>query len=244
MPNWCSSTCCGRISAPSISPRRWPNTRGASGALAPALADAPDRIGAGRILRHPARSLRRPAGAAAALIRRHCLWRSGVCAAALVLDAVICAPRAGWSAHGRCDAVAAGRGADRTVAAVAACAAAAVVAVPLGHSPSASLRGAVRWSGCAATRSRSRQCAVPAADRLGQRYRRLLVGRAVGGPRLAPASRRARPGRARSAACSPPLRSASLAAHVLQTPRPWRRRADRRRCSASLRRPAICWKAS
>ena len=35
----CSSTCCGRISAPSISPLRWPSTHDGSGGSVPALAE-------------------------------------------------------------------------------------------------------------------------------------------------------------------------------------------------------------
>ena len=34
MPSWCSWTCCGRISARRILPRRWPSMRGGSGGLA------------------------------------------------------------------------------------------------------------------------------------------------------------------------------------------------------------------
>ena len=70
-----------------------------------------------------------------------------------------------------------------------------------------------------------------------------LVGRLIGGPRLAPRFRPARHGPAPSAACSRRLR-----------PGCWRpmscgcldlaRRGDRRPFWGSLRRPAICWKAS
>src|SRR5260370_34744034 len=41
MPNWCSSTPCGRISARSIWSRRSPSFAGVSGAMAASAADAP-----------------------------------------------------------------------------------------------------------------------------------------------------------------------------------------------------------
>ena len=183
MPNWCSWTCCGRISAPSTSPPRWQNMPGGSGASVPVLAER----AAGRWARsRDARALRRcPRADRSGLrlagrrrLRRH-RRRRDARARDRVADAVPAPPRA------------------------------AAAAVSPAGSPIS------RWRGAALLWLRADPVAGRAdvlfllLDRLGGRHRR-LSGRPAGsaGRALRRASRPARPGRARSAACSPRSRSA------------------------------------
>ena len=92
----------------------------------------------------------------------------------------------------------------------------------------------------------SRQPAVPAAAGLGQRYRRLCRRPADRRPaaRAAHFARQDLVGRGRRAGWRPCWSASPRAAAVRRRSSPWHAGRARRRCSASLRRPAIWRKAS
>ena len=72
MPSWSSSTCCGRISGPSISARPWRNSPGASGGSVHGLAEAPARKSAWGDLR-----VRVLSAALLAPLGLVCIWFGG-----------------------------------------------------------------------------------------------------------------------------------------------------------------------